>query len=341
MTALSAPPSEPKEKSRRVRLPGLQMSKLSGVYLWIVAVIVFSIAAPSTFATADTARSIASQESIVAIVSIGALIPLACGLFDISVAQMLGASAVLCGTLMTKGHMSPALAIFLTLVFGVGVGAINGVLVAGFGVESIVATLGMSSVLLALTEALSKYQFVGPFRSSFDGIANGTVVGIPTVALYAVGVGVIAWYVLDHTPIGRRTYATGSSTDAARLVGIRVKRYEFGSLVAAALLASFAGIVLAAQVSEVGPTVGPPYLLAAFAACFLSRTQIKPGRFNVGGTFVALVLLGTGVEGLQLIGGPLWITDLFNGVALLVAVCGAILSSRWRANRRAGEPAET
>ena len=333
MTALDTAPEETQKRSRRIRWPGLQMSRLSGVYLWIVAVIIFSIAAPSTFPTGNTARSIASQEAIVAIASIGALLPLACGMFDISVAQLLGASAVLCGILMTKTHLAPEIAILLTLLFGVGVGAINGIMVAWIGVESIVATLGMSSVLLALTEALSKYQFVGPFSPGFDAIASGTVIGIPKVALYAIGVGLIAWYVLDHTPVGRRIHATGSSPDASRLVGIRVKRYEFGALVGASLLASIAGVLLAAQVSEVGPTVGPPYLLAAFAACFLSRTQIKPGRFNVGGTFVALVLLGTGVEGLQLVGGPLWITDLFNGVALLLAVAGAILSGRWRVNR--------
>jgi ribose transport system permease protein len=334
MATLTTAPRDRQRSPRRSRWPDLEVSRLSGVYMWIIAVIVFSIAAPSTFPTSETARSIASQQAITAIVAVGALLPLACGLFDISVAQMLGASAVLCGTLMTKSHMAPVVAILLTLGFGVVVGALNGMMVAWIGVESLVATLGMSSILLALTEALSKYQFVGPFPHSFDSIASGSLLGIPKVAVYAVIVGLIAWYVLDHTPLGRRVYATGVSPDAARLVGIRVKRYEFGSLVAASVLASIAGILLGAQVTEVGPTVGPPYLLAAFAACFLSRTQIKVGRFNVAGTFVALILLGTGVEGLQLVGGPLWVTDLFNGLALVLAVSGAILSSRARARRK-------
>jgi ribose transport system permease protein len=334
MAALTTAPKDRQRLRRRGRWPSLQMSRLSGVYMWIVAVIVFSIAASSTFPTSNTARSIASQQAITAIVAVGALLPLACGLFDISVAQMLGASAVLCGTLMTKSHLSPLVAILLTLGFGVVVGAVNGALVAWIGVDSLVATLGMSSILLALTEALSKYQFVGPFPLSFDAIASGSVLGLPKVAVYAVVVGLVAWYVLDHTPLGRRVYATGASPDAARLVGIRVKRYEFGALVAAAVLASLAGILLAAQVTEVGPTVGPPYLLSAFAACFLSRTQIKVGRFNVAGTFVALILLGTGVEGLQLVDGPLWVTDLFNGLALVLAVSGAILSTRARARRK-------
>ncbi len=335
MTLVKSDPLTGTDTARRPRrMPGLQLSRFSGIYLWALFIALFAVLAPSTFPTATTARSIASGQSITAIVAFAALIPLACGCFDISVAAILGASAVVCGALMSKAHFAPPVAIAVTILMGVGVGAINGLLVAWVGVESLVATLGMSSVLLAITEAVSKYQFVGPFPSSFDSLVSGTVAGVPVVAVYTIILALITWYVLEHTPVGRRVYATGASPDAARLAGVRTKRYVLGSFVVAGVLASIAGILLAAQISEVGPTVGPPYLLPAFAACFLSRTQIKPGRFNVFGTLVALVLLGTGVEGLQLVGGPLWITDLFNGVALILAVSAALLSARRRSYRQ-------
>jgi ribose transport system permease protein len=188
-------------------------------------------------------------------------------------------------------------------------------------------------VLIAFSGYISKYQFIGPFPEGFRHIASGTVAGIPTVTVYLIVIAVVVWYLLEHTPAGRKLFATGAGAEAARLAGVRIDRYRFASLVASALLASVAGLLLAAKIGQVGPTIGPEYLLPGFAACFLGTTQFKLGRFNVPGTLLALFLLATGVTGLQQIGGELWITDLFNGVALIVAVSASILAARRKARR--------
>jgi len=318
----------------RRRLPDLQLARFSGLYLWAAVILVFAIAIPDSFLTGTTARSIASDQSITAIVALAALIPLACGCFDISVAQLVGTSAVVAGSLMSKSGVSPGLAFALTILFGLGVGLINGIVVARIGVDSLIATLGMSSVLLALAGLLTEYQFVGPFPDSFKQIVSGDVVGIPLITVYMAVVAVIVWYLLEHTPVGRRIFATGAGEDAARLAGVRTSRYKLAAFLASGLLASLAGLLLAAKIGQVGPTVGPEYLLPAFAACFLGTTQFKPGRFNVLGTLLALYLLATGVTGLQLIGGELWITDLFNGIALVVAVSASILAARRKSRRQ-------
>lgn len=312
----------------------LQLSRFSGLYLWALIILIFAIAIPDSFLTSTTAKSIASDESITAIVALAALIPLACGCFDISVAQLVGTSAVVAGSLMSKSGVSPELAFAITLAFGLGVGAINGFVVARIGVDSLIATLGMSSILLALSGLLTKYQFVGPFPDSFKQIVSGDVAGIPMITVYMAIVAVIVWYLLEHTPLGRRIFATGAGEDAARLAGVRTARYKFGAFLASGFLASLAGLLLAAKIGQVGPTVGPEYLLPAFAACFLGTTQFKPGRFNVLGTILALYLLATGVTGLQLVGGELWITDLFNGVALIVAVSASILAAKRKSRRQ-------
>ena len=321
------------------RLPDLQLSRFSGLYLWAAIIVVFAIAIPDTFLTSTTAKSIASDQSITAIVALAVLIPLACGCFDISAAQLVGTSAICCGALMAKSGYAPVTAIVLTLLLGVAVGAINGFVVAFVGVESIIATLGMSSVLLALSGYVTKYQFIGPFPNSFTGIVGGNFAGIPKIAIYMAIIAVVVWYLLEHTPIGRRIFSVGAGKEAARLAGVRTKQYTFFSFVAASLIASIAGIFLAAKIGQVGPTVGPEYLLPSFAACYLGTTQFKLGRFNVLGTLVALYLLATGVTGLQLIGGELWITALFNGVALIVAVSAAILAEKRKSRRLRRETA--
>ena len=128
--------------------------------------------------------------------------------------------------------------------------------------------------------------------------------------------------------MGRRLQAVGSNPEAARLSGVRTGRYVFGSLVGSSLLAAVAGVVFAAKIGSASLTAGPPYLLPAFAAIFLGSTQVRPGRANVVGTLIAIALLATGTKGLQLLGVPIWMSSLFNGAVLLVAVSLAQIKRR-------------
>ena len=265
--------------------------------------------------------------------AVGLLFTLAAGQYDLSAAQNLGLSAVVAGALMVHQHMAAEFAVPLTVAMGASIGLMNGLLVVRFGLNSFIATLGTSSILLAFTEIVSGDQFIGPLPSSFQGLFSSSPLGTPIVAGYALALCVIAWYVLEHTPLGRRVYATGASADASRLAGIRTDRYVVGSFMTTGAVASLAGVLAAAQIGQVSSSLGPAYLLPAFAACFLGTTQFKVGRFNVWGTFVAIYLLATGVEGLQFIGGPPWVTDMFNGVALVGAV-GVSVAAHKRQTRR-------
>jgi ribose transport system permease protein len=128
------------------------------------------------------------------------------------------------------------------------------------------------------------------------------------------------WYVLERTPTGRRVYATGGNVNAARLAGVRTSRVIIVSLMTCGAIAAIAGILNSAQLATGDPTIGPGYLLPAYAAAFLGSTQFQGGRYNIWGTVVAVYVLAVGVKGLQLAGAPVWIPDLFNGVALILAV---------------------
>jgi ribose transport system permease protein len=125
---------------------------------------------------------------------------------------------------------------------------------------------------------------------------------------------------MQRTPTGRRLYATGGNPNAARLAGVRTSRVIVLSLVSCGVIAALAGVLTSGQLGIGDPTVGPGYLLPAYAAAFLGSTQFQGGRYNVWGSVLAVLVLAVGVKGLQLAGAPVWIPDLFNGVALLIAV---------------------
>ncbi|GII94467.1 ABC transporter permease [Sinosporangium siamense] len=317
----------------------VQVPRYSGLLLCVALIVFFSIQLPETFLTKATFTSIAGDQSVTMVLALGLLVTLAVGQFDLSAAQNLGMSAMICSVLMVHHNMNPGMAVLVTLLVGLLVGLVNAIFVAVIGIDSLIATLGTSSVLLAVTGQVSNYQFVGPVPSGFQEFSNYEILGLPIVVLYAVVLCLLAWYVLEHTPVGRRAFAVGANPDASRLAGVRTGWYIAGSFVVTSLFAAIAGVLVTAKIGNVAPTLGPAYLLPSFAACFLGTTQLKPGRFNVGGTVIALVLLAIGVKGLQLSGNQLWVTDLFSGVALLAAVSAAVLSAKRRPRRKQKEQA--
>jgi ribose transport system permease protein len=187
-------------------------------------------------------------------------------------------------------------------------------------VNSLVTTLGVSTVCLGLAELISGGNtLTAQWAQSFQNLGQGYVGPFPAVALYVGVLATVMYVVLEHTPVGRRLLATGSNLSAARLAGLRVRRIQTASLVFSGAVAGLAGVLLSAKIGAATTETGPGYLLAAIAALFLGETQIR-SRVNVWGTVLAVYLIGTGVKGLQLLGAAPWVNDFFNGCVLLLAV---------------------
>lgn len=322
-----------KPTSLTANLGRLRLGRYSGIFLIVALVVIFGSWIPQTFLTATTVQAIAQNEAITIIVSLSLMAALAAGVFDLSIGQNVGLGAVVCISLVSTYHWNPVAACVATILMCGAIGGLNALLIVVVGIDSFIATLGVGSALLAAAEFLTNDQFVGPTPASFQIFAEWQPLGIPVLIIYALVLALAAWYVLEHTPVGRRLYATGANADAARLAGIATKRYVVGALILTGLGVGVAAVLLSAEIGSVSAQVGNSYLLAPFAACFLAATQIKPGRYNVGGLLVALFLLGIGVKGLSLVTGAVWIPDLFNGVALILAVGLAVILQR-RTQRR-------
>ncbi|MDZ7910729.1 MAG: ABC transporter permease [Rhodococcus sp. (in: high G+C Gram-positive bacteria)] len=310
------------------RRPNLGLDRFSGLYVWIVVIALFALWIPDTFMTQGNFRIIAGDQAITAMLAIGLIVPLAAGVFDLSIAGIMGFSVAMVSYQLSQGVSTP-IAVVTTLLCGALIGAVNGFVVVKLKVDSFIATLGMSSILLAGTYWVTDgKQITEGFTDGFLDLGSKPFLGLPLPFFYMIGVAAVMYVVLEKTPLGRYFYATGGNRQAARLAGLRVERIMFGALMTSATIAAFTGVVLAAKLGTAAPDIGPSYLLPAFSAVFLGSTQIRAGRVNVLGTLIAIYLLATGVKGLQLAGAPSFVNDLFNGLALIVAVALAARTAR-------------
>jgi ribose transport system permease protein len=319
--------------SRRRRRLDLHADKLSGVYLAAVLVVVFALWIPDTFATATNVRSVLAGSAITGIIALGATIGLISGAFDVSIAANMSFAISLVGWLQSAHHVNALVAVLVTLASGALVGTLNAFVITRLKVEPVIATLGMSSLLAAFAYWIAGGQtIIDGISSRFTKFGTGKYLTVPLPVFYLAAVALVLWYLLGYTPLGRYLYAAGANPAAARLAGLSVMRLQWTALVISGMLSSFAGIVLTMQLGASSFGAGDSYLLPAYAAAFLGSTQIKPGRFNVLGTLVALYLLAIGVKGLQLRYPSLpWIADLFQGLALIIAVALGVIARRKRA----------
>ena len=165
------------------------------------------------------------------------------------------------------------------------------------------------------------------FRKAINGLS---ILGMPMPAVYALLLAVALWVVTERMPLGRHLYAIGSNEKAAALNGIPVRAHVIGVFAASGVLVGFTGCVLASKLQIGQANVGLDYLLPALVGTFLGSTTIRPGRVNVWGTIVGVLILGIGISGIQQLGGAFFIEPLFNGLTLLASIALAGFAQRRR-----------
>ena len=311
--------------------------RYGGVVLLAAMILLFTVTLPGKFLTYNNLIAVVSNQTIGGIVALGLLLPLAAGVFDISIGGVITLSVVLVTWLFqtTGGDMPIPLAILITLIAGLVAGSLNAGLVVIAKVDPFIATIGTSSVFLGISELIANGETIAHnIPHAFTTIGRTEIFEVPITTVYLIVLALIVWYVLDHTPFGRNLYATGAGREAARLSGVPTRRIIFTTFLVSALFATIAGVVYGSRLGSGPPNTGASYLLPAYASAFLGSTMIKPGRFNVPGLIVALFIVAVGINGLQLYGIPFWVVDTYQGVVLIVAVVLARTKTSRKAKRR-------
>jgi ribose transport system permease protein len=265
--------------------------------------------------------TIFGSQAILVVLTLGLIVPLTAGDYDLSIAGNLTLSSMTIAVLNVYFHWPILLAVFAALAVGLLIGAINAFIVLYFRINSLIVTLGMGTFIHGITLWISNSNTISGIDFS---IAQAVIVtrlfGIPMAFYYALLVAAIIWYVFTYTAAGQRLLFVGRGREVARLSGIRVDQVRAITFLVSGVLGSVAGILFVGTLGAADPNSGLSYLLPAFAAAFLGATSITPGRFNPIGSVIAVYFLVTGITGLSILGISTFVQDLFYGGALVVAV---------------------
>lgn len=314
-----APSSLPRPPRKR-RTLSYVFSNYATVVGWVALAVVFSVLRPDSFLTFANVKTILGTQTVLLLISLGVIAVVTVNEFDLSVGATLGIAAVIVGVLNVNDGISPWLAAAAALAAGAGIGAVNGFLVVKMGVQGLIATLGVGTLVTGVGYAISNYVVIGGISPSFTSVVTTPILGIQAQFFFGILLSAILWYFWRFTPTGREVVFMGKGKEAARLSGLPVAAMRFGAFVVAGTLAALGGVLLAGGLGSADPTVGSTYLLPAYAAVFLGSTVARPGEFNTWGTVIAVYFLATGITGFQLLGLQTWIQQVFYGLALILAI---------------------
>lgn len=318
--ATPRPPTSPSDVRRTWRPRDLVARRFGGFWVLAAMVIAFSLSAPDIFLTSLTLQTTLGDSAVTGLLALGVMLPLVTGIFDLSIAQVAGFAMVLASWLQVRFELGTIEICVITLSASVLFGALSAVLVTKLSVNSLVATLGVSTVALGITEVIAGGNALIPqFNPAFVEFGRGGVANIPLPFIYVLVIAGAMYYVLEYTTLGRRLNATGGNPVAARLAGINTSRLQVLVLLISAFTAGFTGLVLATKVGVATDSTAGAFLFPAVAALFLGATQIKEGP-NPWGTVLGVIILATGIKGLQLMGASPGVGNFFSGAVLLIAV---------------------
>lgn len=321
-SASAAPQTTTAAPRRRGRSGlGNTSARLAVIGIWALLVLAYGLAEPKVFLTHGTFRTIFGSQLALVFLCAALLCTVCVGEFvDLSVASVFGMSAIVVSVLNVHHGWGLGSASVAAVLVAVGCGVVNGILAVYIGVNTIVVTLGMGTLLLGLALWVSDLQPVSGLPVSFSNIALHSVFGLPAGFWEGLALMLAFAYVLHLTPLGLHMRFVGANREVSRLSGVRVNRVRFGAFVMAGLISGIGGVLSAAASGGFDANVSQTYLLPTFAATFLGTAVLFPGRFNPLGGLIAIYFLATGILGLQLLGVPAWVSSVFYGGVLVVAV---------------------
>lgn len=281
------------------------------------------------YLTFENLISILGRSIALGITAVGQTFAILVASIDLSVASLISATAVVASVVMNGDPAMMAPAVAAALGLGLVVGLLNGLLIARFEVNPLIATLGMSLIIQGCLSAFVS-NFAGSVPAEFQALAYGTVGGVPFSLIFLLLLALAAWFVLRFTRFGSDVYSVGGNKDAARVAGIKTSRVVMGAHVVCSLCAALAGLYLASRLRSGAPWIGSDgvYDLESIAVVVIGGTILAGGRGGVWGTLAGVMIFSLIDSTFNLAGVDAFAKQVLRGVIIVAAVAFYTVRSR-------------
>jgi ribose transport system permease protein len=282
----------------------------------------FALVSPRAFPTVNNFTNVLNQASLTMIIAVGLTLAVIVGELDLSIGFAASLHGILVTGLIVSNQLPIPVAILIVLAAGALIGLVNGLIVTKVKVNSVIATLGVGTILTGLAFAYSAgVPIVAGVPEAFLQLSLGRwLFGIPNNIVIMVLVVGALWVLVERTALGQEIQAVGGNPAAARLAGIEVDRIKILGFVISGICAALTGILLASRLGSGTASAADSYLLTAFAAVFLGSATLRDGEFHILGTLIGALIIAFGFNGLNIFGAPTFSQYVLQGAILIVAV---------------------
>jgi len=297
----------------------ISLGRESGGILVLLIFIAALILTTNDFLTLTNLDNLVRQVAVFAILSIGQLFVILTGGIDLSVGSVLGLSGGVTALLLAAGAPIP-LAILAGLLVGLLVGLINGLLVSRLKLPPFIATLGMLGIARGVVLLLTGARTIAPLPDAFNIIANGSILGLPSLFWILILVAIVAAFVLGRTVFGRYVYAVGSNAESSRLSGVPVNAVLIAVYSISGLLAGFAGVLTTSRLGAGIPTAGTGYELQAIAGAVIGGASLSGAKGRTIGAVLGALIMAILANGGNLLGVDPFYLQIAIGLLIILAV---------------------
>ena len=312
--------TETTERNARVRFGSFAQKQ--GALILLVLVCLIAAARYEAFLMPENLFNVLRQNSMLGIVALGMTFVILTGGIDLSVGSLLAVGGVIAAFLAPQGLMIALIgAVAATTILGL----INGVIIAKVGIQPFIVTLGMMIAARGLALAVTDEKNVRTSgeANGFAWLGQGEIFGFLPVPIIVMLIAyAVFWVILNFTRFGRHVFAVGDNDEAARLMGLNVRRVTMAVYAISGLLAGLAGVILASRLNSGSPVEGVGRELDAIAAVVIGGTLLTGGKGSLISTLYGVLLLGVIFNIFNLEGqiSPWWQLVLRGGILLAVVV---------------------
>lgn len=321
----------------------LLRKKEFSIFLIIVFIsIVITVASP-TFLRPDNLIDVLKGNVVLGIMALGMLPVLISGGIDLSVTGTIALSAVLCGKLMVTYGSNIWMVFLLAVLIGAGIGFLDGIIIAKLRIPPIVTTLGMQSVFVGIVLLYTNGDWItnlppwfkrfGTFTVGVLPNGSGGTLGIPVQIVFLIAAGLITWFVLKYTLIGRGIYAIGGSRSSALRVGYNIDRIQVFIYMYCGVMAGIAGVLHTSIVQQVDPNTFTGMELNVIVAVVIGGASTVGGSGTVFGTFLGVILMAVLENGMVLARIPTFWQKIVMGIIILIATSFDVINHKREQNK--------